>query len=128
MYPADLRYTKEHEWIRDGGAYYTVGITSYAAEQLGDITYVELPDPGAKFAQGEEAATIESVKAATDVYSPLQGEVVEVNDELEEKPELINESPYQEGWLFKLKDVNADEINSLMDAGAYAKFVEEQAH
>ena len=126
MYPDNVRYTEEHEWVRDDSGYYTVGISAYAAEKLGDITYVELPDVGAEFKQGAEAGAIESVKAASEVYSPLEGTVVEVNQELEERPELVNESPYGEGWLFKLKDVNAEEINSLMDASAYEKFVKEQ--
>ena len=126
MYPDNVRYTEEHEWVRDDSGFYAVGISAYAAEKLGDITYVELPDVGAKFEQGAEAGAIESVKAASDVYSPLQGTVAEVNEELEEHPELVNESPYGEGWLFKLKDVNAEEINSLMDASAYEKYVGEQ--
>ena len=126
MYPDTVRYTDEHEWVRDDSGYYTVGISAYAAEKMGDITYVELPDVGAEFKQGAEVCAIESVKAASDVYSPLQGTVAEVNDALEEQPELVNESPYGEGWLFKLKDVNAEEMNSLMDASAYEKFVGEQ--
>ena len=128
MYPEELRYTEEHEWIRDDGGVYTVGITAYAAEQLGDVTYVELPEVGVRLAQGGEAGTVESVKAASDIYAPIEGKVAEVNDALEDKPELVNEEPYGAGWFFRLTDVDAPEINSLMDAAAYAKFVEEQSH
>lgn len=124
MYPDDLRYTEDHEWVRDDGGLFTVGITEYAAEQLGDVTYVELPDVGTEFAQGDEAGTVESVKAASDVYSPIAGEIAEINEELDEKPELVNESPYGDGWFFKLKIDDADELNSLMDAKSYAKYVE----
>ncbi len=128
MYPDDLRYTKKHEWIRDEEGIYAVGITAFAAEQLGDVTYVELPEIGQKLEQGGEAATVESVKAASDIYAPLDGEVVETNDALEDTPELVNESPYENGWFFKLKDVNASEINSLMDAADYEQFTKEQEH
>ena len=126
MYPEDLRYTEEHEWIRDEGALWGVGITAYAAEQLGDVTYVELPEIGAELRQGGEAGTVESVKAASDIYAPVGGEVAEVNGALEDKPELVNESPYDAGWFFRLTNVDAQELADLMDAAAYAQFVEEQ--
>ncbi len=127
MYPEDLRYTQEHEWIRSEGDACTVGITAYAAEQLGDVTYVELPEVGAALAKGAEAATVESVKAASDIYAPATGEVSEVNAALEEQPELINESPYGEGWFFKLTKVDSADLNGMMDAAAYADYVEEHS-
>lgn len=125
MYPEDLRYTKEHEWVRAEGDACTVGITAYAAEQLGDVTYVELPEVGTALAKGAEAATVESVKAASDVYAPAAGEVAEINAALDEQPELVNESPYGEGWFFKLSHVDSADLDNMMDAAAYAKHVEE---
>lgn len=125
MYPEDLKYTEEHEWIRDDGGAYTVGITSFAAEQMGDITFVELPEVGDEVTQGGEAGTIESVKAASDLYSPLAGKICAVNTELEDKPELVNEGPYDQGWIFKLAEADAAGLDVLMDAAAYEKFAEE---
>ncbi len=122
----DLLYTKEHEWVKIEGDIAIVGITDYAQEQLGDIVYVELPEVGKNVKQMEAVATIEAVKTAADVYSPLSGEVVEVNKELENKPELINQDPYGKGWIFKLKVLNPDEVNNLMKGEEYKKFVEEQ--
>ena len=127
MYPEDLRYTQEHEWVRVEGDACTVGITAYAAEQLGDVTYVELPEVGTALAKGAEAATVESVKAASDIYAPTAGEVTEVNAALDEQPELVNESPYGDGWFFKLTKVDSADLNDLMDAAAYAQHVEEQS-
>lgn len=126
MYPKNLKYTNEHEWVRADGDVYTVGITAYAVEQLGDITYVELPKAGTKVKQHGEAATVESVKAASDVYAPVAGEITAVNEALEATPELVNENPYEQGWFFKMKGVSQAELASLMDAAAYAKFVEEE--
>jgi glycine cleavage system H protein len=126
MFPKGLRYTNEHEWVRADGDSYTVGITGYAVEQLGDVTYVELPKVGTKVKQHGEAATVESVKAASDVYSPVAGEIAEVNSALEATPELVNENPYEQGWFFKMKGVSASEFAALMDAAAYTKFVEEE--
>ena len=126
MYPKNLKYTNEHEWVRADGDTYTVGITTYAVEQLGDITYVELPKIGTKVKQHGEAATVESVKAASDVYAPVGGEITAVNDALENTPELVNENPYEQGWFFKMKGVSAAELAGLMDAAAYQKFVEEE--
>ncbi len=124
-FPDDVKYTKDHEWIRDDGDIFVVGITEYAAQQLGDVTYVELPEFGASLKQGAHAATVESVKAASDVYAPVAGRVAEVNEELEGRPELVNESPYDEGWFFKLHDVEPAQLRRLMDASAYAAYVEE---
>jgi glycine cleavage system H protein len=126
MYPANLRYTNEHEWIRADGDQYAVGITAYAVEQLGDITFVELPKVGTKVKQHGEAASVESVKAASDVYSPVAGEVSAINEELENAPELVNQNPYEEGWFFKLKNVDQAEYEHLMDAAAYQKFLEQE--
>lgn len=125
-FPEGLKYTREHEWIRDdGGDGYTVGITEHAAEQLGDVTYVELPEVGTELDQGQAAGAVESVKAASDVYAPIGGQVSEVNEELESRPELVNQSPYDEGWFFKIAGGNLREFDKLMDAKAYTRFVEE---
>lgn len=122
----NMLFTENHEWIRDDGGVFVVGITEYAAEQLGDVTYVELPEVGDEFGQGEEAASVESVKAASDVYCPVAGRVVEVNEALVEQPELINKSAYEDGWFFKLEDVDAAELATLMKADAYEAFLKEQ--
>ena len=126
--PDDRRYTEEHEWVRTDDEGYTVGITAFAAEQLGDVTYVEPPEVGADLTQGAEAGTVESVKAASDVYAPVGGQVAEINAVLEERPELVNESPYEEGWFFKLTNVDRAEVDALMDSAAYTKYVEESTH
>jgi glycine cleavage system H protein len=126
MDPKLLRYTEEHEWIGEGGGIYVLGITEYAQDQLGDITYVELPEIGRRVAQGEEAAVVESVKAASDIYAPVDGTVAEVNESLESAPEKINQDPYGEGWLFKLKEADAAQFEGLMDAAAYEAFLENQ--
>jgi glycine cleavage system H protein len=118
-----LRFTKDHEYLRVNGGVATVGITDYAQEQLGDIVFVDLPKVGKKVTKGSELAVIESVKAASEVYAPASGEVVEVNAELGEKPALVNEDPLSGGWLVKLRVDNADETERLMDEAAYADFV-----
>ena len=120
--PEKLRYTESHEWIadnRDGTV--TIGITAVAAEQLGDLVYVELPKPGTKVDKGSTIAVVESTKAASDVYAPLSGEVVEANADLADTPQKVNESPYEGGWLFKLKLSNPKEMGELLAADAYAK-------
>ncbi len=118
--PERLRYTASHEWIDDhGDGTVTVGITALAAEQLGELVYVELPKPGAKFKQGEACAVVESTKAASDVYAPLSGEVVAVNDLLAGAPEQVNGAPYTDGWLFKLKLADKAELGALLDAHGY---------
>ncbi len=127
MYPEDLRYTEDHEWVRNQGSECTVGITDYAAEQLGDITYIEPPNIGVKLARNAEAATVESVKAASDLYAPVAGVISEVNTALEERPELVNESPYDEGWFFKMTDIEPSDLDSLMDAASYEKFIKENS-
>ncbi|HIA48603.1 MAG TPA: glycine cleavage system protein GcvH [Candidatus Hydrogenedentes bacterium] len=128
MYPSDAKYTKDHEWIRAEGDTYVVGITAFAAEQLGDVTYVELPEVGTEFGISDEIATVESVKAASDIYSPVSGTVAAVNELLEDQPELVNEGPQEQGWFFKLANVNTSELNALMDANEYEKFTQEQVH
>ncbi len=118
-------FTDEHEWIDVEGDTATVGITDYAQEQLGDIVFVELPDVGAMLEKGKDAAVVESVKAASDVYAPITGEVTEANDALEEDPALVNTSPEEEGWFFKLTIGDRDEMEGLMDLKAYKAFVDE---
>jgi glycine cleavage system H protein len=124
--PAELYYTKEHEWIRIDGETATVGITDYAQEQLGDITYVELPDPGTDVTRDGELATIESVKAASDVYAPLTGTVAEINEALDEAPETINNDPYGSGWICTLTGIPADAVSSLMNAQQYEALLAEE--
>lgn len=116
-------FTDEHEWIDVEGEIATVGITDYAQEQLGDIVFVELPAEGATFAKGDDAAVVESVKAASDVYAPLSGEVVEANTALEDEPALVNSDPEEDGWFFKIRVVDTSELDGLMDEGAYKTFV-----
>ena len=118
-----LGYTKDHEWVRVDGDTATIGITAHAAEQLGDVVFVELPEVGKRLGQGEVAAAVESVKAASDVYSPVSGEVVETNGALEASPQTVNESPEGGGWFLKLKLADASEIDTLMDEAAYRAFV-----
>ena len=125
MNPIHLKYSENHEWVRDDGGVYVVGITAYLAEQLGAVTYVELPQAGDEFAQDEEAAIIESVMAASELFCPVGGTVVAVNEALEEDPELINKGPYDQGWMFKLEDVAVAEFDSLLDAKAYEKHLKE---
>jgi len=127
MYPEDCKYTEDHEWVRKEGGEYVVGITAYAAEQLGDVTYVELPDLESEFHAGDTVCAVESVKAASDVYAPVSGTVSATNSDLEERPELVNDSPYDQGWFFKLTGGKKPELDKLMDAAAYEKFVMEQA-
>jgi len=120
---SETRYTDQHEWIRTDGGTATVGITKYAAEQLGDVVYVELPTPGKKLAAGGEAAVVESVKAASEVYTPASGEVTEANDALAAEPAKVNADPEGAGWFFKMKLANAAELSKLMTKDQYDKFV-----
>jgi len=122
----DLRYTKTHEWVMLKGQSVVVGITDYAQEQLGDIVGVEFPEPGKEVEKGEAVAVIESVKSASDVYAPLSGIITQINEELEDAPELINEEPYKKGWIFKLKISNEEELTELMDYDEYQSFIEEE--
>ena len=121
MHPDDLRYSKEHEWVRADGSRATIGITSFAADELGDIVFVELPEPGARLAQYGTFGVIESVKAVSDLYAPVSGEVVEVNDALRDRPELVNSDPYGEGWIARVQLGDTAELDGLMDAAAYGE-------
>ena len=124
MIPEELKYTKDHEWIKVDGDIVTMGITHHAQGELGDITFVELPEVETEVGEGDELTTIESVKAAADVFAPVAGTVCEVNEALEEEPEKINTSPYGEGWICKLSGVDADQVDELMDAAAYKAFID----
>ena len=121
--PAATRYTKDHEWVRLDGDIATIGITAYAAEQLGDVVFVELPEVGRKVKKGEGAAVVESVKAASDVYSPVSGEVIESNAALVDAPAGVNEAPEDGGWFARVKVADKSEIDSLMDEAAYQAFL-----
>lgn len=120
---SETRYTEEHEYVRVDGDTGTVGITDYAQEQLGDVVYVEVPEVGAGFQKGQEAATVESVKAASEVYSPVSGEVVEVNESLADEPGTVNSDPEGDGWFYRIKLAEKAELDKLMDAAAYKKYV-----
>jgi len=119
--PSDLRYRDSHEWIRaeDEGTV-VVGISDHAQEALGDMVFVELPEPGMSYDQAEACAVVESVKAASDIYAPVSGEIVEANGKLEDSPELVNSDPYGEGWLFRMIPSDSSELDGLLDADAYA--------
>ncbi|MES0809608.1 glycine cleavage system protein GcvH [Roseibium sp. SCPC15] len=117
-------YSKDHEWIAVEGDVATVGITNYAQEQLGDVVYVDLPDAGAEFAQGDEAAVVESVKAASEIYAPIDGEVVEANEVLADEPGKVNEDPEGAAWFIKMKVANAEQLSELLDEAAYKAYVE----
>lgn len=124
MIPENLKFTKEHEWVRIEGNIAVVGITDYAQSSLGDITFVKLPKQGEKIKQFQEVGCIESIKAVSSIYSPLSGIVVQINTELEQKPELVNQSCYSDGWLFKISDFDTSELNSLMGAEEYRQYLE----
>ncbi|MGI9493454.1 MAG: glycine cleavage system protein GcvH [Geminicoccaceae bacterium] len=121
---ATIRYTKEHEWLRIDDNVATVGISNHAQEQLGEIVFVDLPDVGKSLGRNEDMAVVESVKAASDVYAPISGEVVEVNESLAEEPVQVNDSPEEKGWFCKLKITNPSELDDLMDADAYQQYLE----
>ncbi len=121
-----LRFTKDHEWVRLDGDLAVIGITDYAQSQLGDVVYVELPEPGHRVEQGKEAAVVESVKAASEVYAPVSGEVAEVNDALAADPAKVNADPLGEGWFMKLRLDDPKQLDGLMDEAAYQRFIEEQ--
>jgi glycine cleavage system H protein len=119
-YPDDLAYSKEHEWVRVDGSRATIGITSFAADELGDIVFVELPEPGNSLSQFGTFGVVESVKAVSDLYAPVSGEVVDVNEALRDTPELLNSDPFGEGWIARVEIADATELDNLMDADAYA--------
>jgi len=124
-FPEELKYTEEHEWVLVEEDIVTVGITDFAQEQLGDVVFVELPEVGDDLEAGKSFGVVESVKAVSDIYAPVSGEVVEVNDELPDEPETINSSPYDDGWLVKIKLTDPSELDDLMDADDYSKFIEQ---
>src|SRR5471030_512587 len=125
--PKDLKYTTSHEWVRnEGEGVYSVGITEHAQELLGDMVFIDLPEVGTEFAASDDCAVAESVKAASDIYAPIAGEIVEVNDELEASPELVNSAPYTDGWLFRIKASDESEVDGLLDAEAYEATIEEE--
>lgn len=125
-FPEDLKYTREHEWARRKGGNLVVGITEFAQDQLGDVVFVELPDVGDTVKKGESFGVVESTKAVSELFAPVSGKVVEVNDPLSDAPETINEDPYEEGWMITIEPADPSEIDQLMDAKAYKAFVEEQ--
>ncbi|KAL2936525.1 Glycine cleavage system H protein 2 mitochondrial [Bienertia sinuspersici] len=122
----DLKYTDSHEWVKVEGNSATVGITEHASEHLGDVVYVEVPEEGTDVSQGQAFGAVESVKATSDVNSPVSGKVTQVNSEVVESPGLVNSSPYEKGWIIKVELSNSGEVNSLMDADKYSKFCEEE--
>jgi len=125
--PAELKYTKSHEWISVDGDTATVGITDHAQDLLGDMVFIELPDVGTSFEKGDDCAVVESVKAASDVYSPLSGEVVAVNETLADAPEVVNTEPYK-SWLFKLKLSDTSQLDDMLDAAAYSGVAADDSH
>ena len=119
--PSELRYRESHEWVRDeGNGTAVVGVSDPAQAALGDMVFIELPEPGMSYSQGEACAVVESVKAASDVYAPVSGEIIEANSALEDNPELVNTDPYGEGWLYKIQLSEPDQVNGLLDSDAYA--------
>lgn len=123
---SDLRYSEEHEWVTVDGDIATVGISEFAQDQLGDVVFVELPEIGRSVNQGDEVAVVESVKAASEIYSPVSGEIVEVNEALADEPALVNESAQADGWFFRIRMTDKSEVNDLMDAASYKTFTDEQ--
>ncbi len=124
-YPDSYSYTREHEWISVEGDVGTVGVTHHAQEELGDVVFVELPEPGTQCRQGEPFGTIESVKAVSDLYAPASGEVVEVNEQLADRPEIVNEDPHGAGWMVKIRLASPAEVDGLMSAAEYQDFIQE---
>ena len=127
--PSELKYSKSHEWVRsESDGTVTVGITDHAQDLLGDMVFVELPEPGRRVEAGQECAVVESVKAASDVYSPVGGEVVAVNEAISDSPELVNKEPYGEGWMMRIKPAAAADVDALLDADAYRALVDSEEH
>ena len=126
MYPSDYLYSKEHEWLHVDGDVCTLGITEFAQSELGEVVFVDLPDEGASFDAHDEIGTVESVKAVAEVYTPVSGEIVEVNAKLEDEPELVNENPHDDGWFVKLRLADKGELEGLMSAKEYEEFVSGQ--
>ncbi len=126
-FPVELKYTEEHEWVLVEDELVTVGITDFAQDSLGDIVFVELPEIGTMVVAGKPFGVVESVKAVSDIYAPISGEVVEVNEELPDSPETLNTSPYEDGWMVKIKPSDPSQLEDLLDADDYAAFVEESS-
>jgi glycine cleavage system H protein len=127
--PSELKYTKEHEWVRDeGDGTVTIGISDHAQEQLGDLVFVELPEVGDSVEAGRECGVVESVKAASDIYCPVSGEVVGINETLADTPETANQDPFGDGWLLRVKLTDTSQLDGLMDADAYAELIAAEAH
>jgi len=124
VYPEDYKYSKDHEWIRIDDDVCVVGITDYAQDELGEVVFVEMPEPGQTFDAHDEIGSIESVKAVAEVYTPLTGEIVEVNEALEDAPEMVNKDPHGEGWMIKIRYSSAEELGELMDVEAYQQFLD----
>jgi glycine cleavage system H protein len=127
MYPEEYLYSKDHEWISVQDSIGTIGITDYAQHELGDVVYVDLPEVGDTFEAGEPFGSVESVKAVSEVFCPIGGEVIEVNAKLEENPELINESPHQKAWMIKIRLTSSDELKEMLSAEEYEEYLQEQA-
>ncbi len=127
MYPEDYVYSKDHEWISVQDNVGTIGITDYAQHELGDVVYVDLPEVGDTFEAGEPFGSVESVKAVSEVFCPIGGEVIEVNSKLEDSPELINQSPHQEAWMIKVRLITPEEVKELLSAEEYEEYLQEQA-
>jgi glycine cleavage system H protein len=127
MYPEENLYTKDHEWLLVQGKLAVVGITDYAQHELGDVVYVDLPEVGDTFDANDPFGSVESVKAVSEIFCPVSGEVIEVNEKLEDTPELINESPHQKAWLIKIRISNPDELKELLSAEEYEEYLQEQA-
>ena len=122
-YPENLKYSKEHEWVKADGKVAVIGITDYAQDSLGDVVYVEVPPVGKEFAAGQEFGVVESVKSVSSLYCPVAGKVVEKNEALEKKPELVNDSPYENGWIIKVEMANPSDLNGLLSAADYQKLL-----
>jgi len=127
MYPTGYRYTKEHEWIKVEGPVGTIGITDYAQQELGDVVFVEMPKPGTKIKAGQSFGTVESVKAVSEIFSPVSGEVIESNPALIDSPEKINQEPHSAAWLVKVRLADPKEVGTLMDAAAYESYIADKA-
>ncbi len=125
-YPANYYYSKEHEWLSVEGDQATLGITQFAQDSLGEVVFVDLPEVGSSFDADEEVGTIESVKAVAEIYTPIAGEVIEINSVVLDDPEPVNDTPHTDGWLFKLRMSDSSQLEALMDAAAYAKFIAQQ--
>lgn len=126
-FPEDLKYSKEHEWVRVSGNIATIGVTDYAQDQLGEIVFVELPDEGEEFGKDDAFGVVESVKSVNDVYCPVSGRVVELNDPAVDSPEIVNEDPYGEGWLIKVEISDPKELKELMTAKQYEAYIKEES-